>query len=404
MAENFTFYSQIYDTLPEEQMRDLAGRADFAVERTEDGRSFIYRWPHLTVTVNEMPAQKVPEHLDGFKNYVRHINGGNPDERGEQILDRIHYTRLVAGVVIEPERDEHGLAEGILGAMAYGLHALMFYGSALYDRDSKLILAADGSFDTEADVLGPVADLIRDRVQVKLPEREPYQPTASQEARYRRVLADLERRKVPTLPGALFIDDEEETTLRGPAEVARRLLVLSAVTYLADGGNRQKALELIERNTLWPHVSPEERRLLEAEVADPDLARKLLWCLEGLWVLAWALGDLKLGWPAGFCDVPRLNAAIMACESGADFVQSGTLRPKAKILDALQLTLLQHWAIRDALIHQRAIPIDLDWTGTAEMMPVRSCPTTGTVAERHHALNWLARFGDADWDDVDTPT
>ncbi|HEY7314476.1 MAG TPA: DUF4272 domain-containing protein [Gemmataceae bacterium] len=387
MAENFSFYSQSYDALPEERMRELTGEADFAVEQTEDGRCFTYRWPDLTVTVHEMPAREVPRHLDGFRGYVRHIYHGKPDERGEQILDRIRYSRLVAGVVIEPKRDQEGRAEGILGAMAYGLHALLFYGTALYDRDSKLILAPDGSFDAEADVLGPVAELVRDRVQVKLPEREPYQSTPAQEARYRRVLAELERRKVPTLSGALFIDDDEETTLREAAEVARRLLVLSAVTYLADGGDRNKAQELIERNDLWPHVTPEERRLLEAEETDPDLARKLLWRLECLWVLAWTLGKLELPWPAGFCDVSRLTATVMDCESQSDFVDSAALRPKAEILDALQLTLLQHWAVRDAFLHQRAIPIDLDWSREAEMMLVRGCPTTGVVAERHHVLN-----------------
>jgi hypothetical protein len=288
--------------------------------------------------------------------------------------------------------------------MAYGLHALMFCGSALYDRDSKLILGADRSFDPEADVLGPIAELIRDRVQDTLPEREPYQPTPTQEAHNRRVMAELERRKVPTLSYALFIDGDEETTLREPAEVVRRLLVLSAVTYLADGGDRQEARGLIERNGLWPDVSPQERRLLEAKRTDPDLARELKWRLEGLWVLAWALGELELPWPAGCCDVPRLISTVMDCESRADFVQTAALRPKAEILDAKQLTLLQHWAIRDALIHQRDIPIDLDWTGGSKMMPVRGCPTTGVVAERHHALNWLVRFGDADWEHVDTPT
>jgi hypothetical protein len=404
MAENFAFYSQTYDALPEEQMRGLAGDADFAIETTPDGRRFLYRWPALTVTVHEMPAKEIPEHLNGFCGYVRHIYKGQPDERGRQILDRIRYTRLVAGVVIEPARDEEGRAEEILGAMAYGLHALLFYGSALYDRDSKLVLAPDGSFDAEADVLGPVAELIRDRIQVQLPEREPYQPTPAQEARYRRVLAELDRRKVPTPSGALFIDDDAKTTLREPAEVARRLLVLSTVTYLADGGDRQKARDLIERNNLGPHVTPEERRLLEAAQADPDLGRKLLWRLEGLWLLAWALGELDLPWPAGFCDVPRRTTTVMACESRADCIGSATLRPKAEILDALQLTLLQHWAIRDAFIHQRMLPINLDWTGDAQMMPVRGCPTTGVVAERHHALNWLVRFAESDWDDVDTPT
>jgi hypothetical protein len=403
MAENFAFYSQTHDALPEERMRELAGNGNFAVEQADDGRRFTNRWPDLTLVVSEMPAREVPRHLDGFRGYVRHIYDGKPDQRGEQVLDRIRYTRLVAGVVIEPERDAEGRAEEILGAMAHGLHALLFHGSALYDRNSKLILAPDGSFDAEADVLGPVAELIRDRVQVKLPEREPCRLKPAQQARYRRVLAELERRKVPTLSGALLIDDDEETTLREPAEVARRLLVLYAVTYRADGGDRRKAQNVIERHGLWPHASPEERRLLEADEADPDLARKLLWRLEGLWVLARALGELELPWPAGFCDVPRVTATVMACESRPDFVPGATLRPKAEVLDALQLTLLQHFAIRDAFIHKREIPIGLDWTGSARMMPVRDCPTTGLVAERHHALNWLVRFGDADWDGVDTP-
>jgi hypothetical protein len=399
MAENFAFYSQTYDALPEEQMRRLAEGAEFSVDTAEGGRQFAYRWPDLAVTVNEMPAKEVPAHLDGFCGYVRHLYQGQPDARGEQVLDRVRHTRLVAGVVIEPGRDDQGRAEALLGALAYGLEARLFHGSALYDKDARLILAPDGSFDEAADVLGPVAALTEGRVQVELPEREP-----AQEARYRRVLAELQRRKVPTLSGALFIDDDAETTLREPAEVARRALVLSAVTYRADGGGRQRALELIERESLWPHVSPQEQAFLRAEDTDPDLARTLLWRLEGLWVLVWALGDLDLPWPAGFCDVPRLTSTVMGYEGRADFVGRAALRPKSEVLDALQLTLLQHWAVRDAFIHRRAIPADLDWSGGAAMMPVRGCPVTGVVAERHHALNWLVRFGDADWDDVDTPT
>jgi hypothetical protein len=118
MAENFAFYSQTYDALPEEQMRELAGETDFAIDQDENGRHFIYRWPDLTITVHEMPVREVPRHLDGFYGYVRHIYKGKPHQRGEQVLDRIRYSRLVAGVVIEPERDQEGRAEGILGAMA----------------------------------------------------------------------------------------------------------------------------------------------------------------------------------------------------------------------------------------------------------------------------------------------
>src|SRR5262249_49827579 len=160
-----------------------AAGAAFSTQDVEGGRRFVYRWPGVTVTVNEMPGKDVPGHLDGFRGYVRHIYRGEPDERGEQVLDRIGYTRLVVGVEIEPGREGEGGADGLLGTIAPGLRALMFLGWALYDHDAKLILAPDGSFDEEADVLGPVAEMIRDRVQVKPPEREPYRPTPSQEAR-----------------------------------------------------------------------------------------------------------------------------------------------------------------------------------------------------------------------------
>jgi hypothetical protein len=136
MADNFAFYAQTCDALPDERMRELAGDADRAVEQTDDGRRFTYRWPDLTVTVNEMPAGEVPQHLDGFCGYVRHIYNGEPDGRGGRVLDRIRYTRLVAGVAIEPGRDAEGRAERILGAMAHGLNALLFHGSALYDQDA----------------------------------------------------------------------------------------------------------------------------------------------------------------------------------------------------------------------------------------------------------------------------
>jgi hypothetical protein len=426
MPENVTFYSQTYDALPEQEMRRLAGtgnwlsrlfsrRPKFTMgQNDEGGRTFKFRWPDLTVTCNEMPAQLIPGHLDGFRSYVRSIYGGEEfDPRSTQIADRIAYTRLVVGVVVEPGRDREGRTKRLLGAMANGLKALMFLGNALYDHMAKLILAPDRSFDPEADVLGPVAEIIKDRIRVKLPEGEPFQPTPFQAARAARVLEQLRQRKVPTLDRFLHIEDEESAVLRQPAEVARRVLVLSAVAFLADGGPRDQALHMIERAGLWPDVSPIEREFLQATTPDPEKAHKLLWRLEGLWVLAWALGDLGLNWPAGMCDVPRLSKKTTAYETDPDFVSKAKLRPTGEILDARQLTMLIHWAIRDAFIHARSIPSDLDWSGDAEMVPPTQPAVVGVVEERHHALNWLtcvrepsadSTDGAAGWDDVDTST
>ena len=61
----------------------------------------------------------------------------------------------------------------------------------------------------------------------------------------------------------------------------------------------------------------------------------------------------------------------------------------SRILDALDLHYRLDWAPTDARINTRAAPASLE---------------AGVVFERHHALNWLTCFGDADGDDVQTPT
>jgi hypothetical protein len=246
--------------------------------------------------------------------------------------------------------------------------------------------------------------MIKDRVQVELPEGERLQPTPNQQARYERVQTLLASHKVPKLEYPLSIDDDAAVTLREPAEVARRALVLSAVTFRADGGARAEAVAMLERHDLWAEASPEEAKFLGAEQADPEAARQLLWRLEGLWLLAWALGDVDLDWPGQMCDVPRLVEVMRGREADPDFIAKAALRPKADILDAQQLTLLIHWAVRDAWVHRRNVPENLDWAEPAAMVSVEQSAAGGVVAERHHALNWLTRFGNADWDDVDTPT
>jgi hypothetical protein len=405
MPEDFAYYSQTYRSLPEDQMRLLAGDAEFSASEEKDGgHTFTYRWPDLQITCHEVPAKELPEHLTGFGGWVRQVYRGLPDARGIQLLDRINHTRLLVSIIVEPVQDKAGRTNRLLGAMAGGLQPLIFYGNAVFDTSFQLILAPDGSFDENANVLGPIAEQIEKCRAVELDEGQ-HEPTAAQKERYDRIRQILKTRKVPTLEYPLFVEDDEIANLRTPAEVARRVLVLSAVTLLADGGSREEAFELIEHADLWDDVTPEERAFLEGEPTDPDLAQKLLWRLECLWVLLWALGDFdELGWPGGWCDMSRVVALVEQHENDPDFFAQAQLRPPAEILDEVQLTLLVHWAVRDAWIHKRRVPEDLNWSGQTPMVETTGCPATGVVAERQHALNWLICFDDAEWDDVDTPT
>jgi hypothetical protein len=404
MPEHFAFYSTTYETLPDEDMRSLAGAAEFSVGEAEDGgKQFVYCWPNVQITCNEMPAHQVPNHVQGFTVWIQRIYQGNPDERGKAILARIGATRLVVGVVVEPLRDEQGIADQWLGTLSSGLNALMLFGSALFDAQARLLLAPDATFNPEAEI-GNVANE-RVKAEAEVPVGKSYEAAPAQLERHARVSATLKERQVPALSYALHVDDADHVTLRTPQEVARRALVLSAVTLRADGASRADAHGLIEDRQLWPAVSPEERVFLEASEVDPEQAQKLLWRLESVWVLLWALGDTdELGWPSQMCDVPRLVQLLERHESDPSFVEQARLRSKTDILDELQTTLLLHWAIRDAWVHRRSIPEDLDWSGSTPMVTAQQSPASGVIAERHHTLNWLVRFGDADWDDVDTPT
>jgi hypothetical protein len=125
---------------------------------------------------------------------------------------------------------------------------------------------------------------------------------------------------------------------------------------------------------------------------EPDEAElpRFTWRYEALAALLWALGRLdSLPFPDTICDVPLVAKNVLGTKPET-WLATARLRPGAEILDILDVTYRLHWAVRQAVhIDHTAIPAGLD---------------PGVVAERHHALNWLVSLGDADWDEVDTPT
>jgi hypothetical protein len=106
-------------------------------------------------------------------------------------------------------------------------------------------------------------------------------------------------------------------------------------------------------------------------------------------VLQWALGLVEtLPFPEKTCDVPQVARLSLENNSQA-WVDSARLRPTAELLDALDLHCRLEWAGRN----QRQSGDSL--AGKVE---------PGVAHERYYALNWLAQFENAEWDNVDTPT
>ena len=183
-----------------------------------------------------------------------------------------------------------------------------------------------------------------------------------------------------------------EVLLRAPAEVARRALALFAVAVRGEslGGDEPIALaELRERlPAAWAALTPWERAFLDQEDPPRQEVLDATWRYEALAVLLWSLEALpELPFPRALCDVPRLARLCLA--DPARLVDEARLRPAAAILDALDEHYRLHWAVRQARLDGVKPAADLE---------------PGVVAERHHALNWLTRFDEAEWDEVETPT
>jgi hypothetical protein len=231
--------------------------------------------------------------------------------------------------------------------------------------------------------------------------------TQAQARRAARSFDALRQRSVPVYLGPLFVEDDDKVKIQPASEVARRVLVLWAVELRAEGMPQVEALALIDQLDLWSSVSPSEKIFLQNEDPDPDECQELVWRLESIWVLMWALGYIEeLDWPSGMCDVPKLTELVSLYENDAAFITSARLRPTPELLDAQDLIMRIHWAIRDAFLKGGGmIPENLNWTEQSEYIPVGLCAAVGVVEQRHYALNWLVNFLDPqDWDRVDTPT
>ena len=75
-----------------------------------------------------------------------------------------------------------------------------------------------------------------------------------------------------------------------------------------------------------------------------------------------------------------------------------------RVLDAVELTVRQHNGLRGCHTSGDLVPMNFNWNDPTEMVVASRSLAAPVLAQRHRAMNWLIRFGDADWDYVDTPT
>jgi hypothetical protein len=197
----------------------------------------------------------------------------------------------------------------------------------------------------------------------------------------------LEGQGVPYIDHLPCIEGEAETTLRTVREVADRLLALTIVAVKGEGLEQEHVLDIVTSRNVRPLFSPSELAFIDSTDPSEHDRIQFCWRYEAAWVMFWALNFTKgpMSVPTEICDVPLLVQTVKDIENLA----CHGMQSANNILNEADLIYRYHWAVRQARIDGKSPPANLN---------------PGAVMERHHALNWLINYGDADWDDVGTET
>jgi hypothetical protein len=324
-------------------------------------------FPHQLKGRRDRNDPELFEHLRGFMSFV--MGGGKRPMNATRYAVIQHLQRVQHHVSVEVD-DAH--MAGFI-TWATSANAIVFVPDGTVRAPGGAILVEPQNGDAQQ---GAAVPYPADALQRK---------TA-----HERRLEALGVRVLGSLPPVV---SEIEVELREPSEVAARCLALLACAVRAESLTSGDELPTAELKMKIPGgyeaMSPKERAFFDASSPSQQDVVNHAWRYEALAVLAWATTLVpELPLPNRTCDVPMLAKTMFAAPKES-FVREARLRSEKEILDALDLHFRCHWATTDARINDRPMPGGLD---------------PGVVAERHHALNWLTRSEDEDWDDVTTPT
>lgn len=197
--------------------------------------------------------------------------------------------------------------------------------------------------------------------------------------------------------------DDDEIMLRDKEEIVQRMLGTMFVSLYSEGMlnpdenmSVPEARKFIQEGMKKYSIKKPEKILTPKELAyihdDNPKEQTMIaysWNYEHLYVLEWVLGLVEWNDPTEICNVGLMVRNVLSFKSIKDICKKTTMRSKKEILDKADLVYRMDWAAVDARIHGMQGPAGIDH---------------GVIQAQHKVFNWLIRFMDAEWDDVDTPT
>jgi hypothetical protein len=211
------------------------------------------------------------------------------------------------------------------------------------------------------------------------------------EARKAQIEAILKNAGIPYLPSLPYIESDEETRLRSAEEIGIRIACLFGLVGTAFHTDDKVFADYLREHELWNHLTAKERFFLVEGPSDLKRARNLSWRCEAMVVLMWSVHLFEtLPLPREQTETKEIvNRFPGVEESPWPWIRKLSTRNKAEILDASDLIYRLHWATRQAGIEKKPPPGGIN---------------PDMVQEWHHAINWVTRYDNQEWDDVATDT
>ena len=325
--------------------------------------------PHFACVSQQQLAAgsaEMTEHMQGLMQYVQGRVPAEMTQRRHGLwrhLQRVHHMWRLS--VMPDQLDALGQWAAVLNAV------IALPDGSVRDTKGYVLLAGPGGRDDDL-------------------ARLPHPPDAwrRKQATEARLLEHgwLTPSSLPPVAG------EGEVDLRPAAEVMGRALALLLVAVraesLAEGAPEALTADRLHQKLpgAFAHLTPQELQFVNTDAPTQAHVVAMEWRYEALNVLLWALGLVdELIWPDTLCDMAHCVSVLVGVDADA-LVGNAALRPSADIIDQLDLHLRLHWLLRDAELQGHTKP----------------ALRRGVLMERHHALNWLIGYEQANWDKVST--
>lgn len=407
--EPITVFSRIADpALVAKKLRE------FSISVKIDGTD--HSWRHAVVTVGSWWRKRTltfthdpdyysepgwSQQMDGMRGYFSRFPNS---DRKPQVLMLISTFRFSLGTLFSPDFDPSGDPRlDVLYAITETLDGVLFTPSSLRDAHGRILLTAEG------------------------------EEFEDPEAKWPRVAAEVSIEESQGGTGGENEPSDPPTAER----VARRALALSAVTVrgilemeLQDaraGDTYDDLIQWVADCGIESEIEPDEWAVLQRPLGKLDGQDQVnaCWRLEGLVVLAWALGLFEIPPHDELVETNPLwdSLKMFDVDGAVELLSNPTLRPRSEIETLQRRLFALHWRLRNYRVNPGVIDFaeyaETCWFGPLNIsgFPLkggdlalqgdridRASPdlfsrTESAAKERHQAVNWLVdgptRYADA---------